>query len=1038
MKREDELLNLLTLKERSHHLFTLSARSQSALRQAVINLGNHLDLEPHQSLGDLAYTLHVGREVYDYCLTLTAGSRGELKDLCQRVGARKDVLDLHVERKNSPFSNKNLKIAFVFTGQGSQFSGMGYEIYKCSSTVRHIFDECFEILKPYYPLPFYEYMFNPNYRKELDQIHISSIAMFMIEYALATMWLSWGIQPDIVIGHSLGEYAAACIAGGLSLRDALLTLVKRGYLMQEETEKGAMLSINGPLESVEKYLSTLGKDISIAAINGPYQHVVGGRREVIEHLNKQLEEDNVVHRLLPISTASHSVLMEPILDRYHKYLQKHTTFQQIKIPLVTNLTGKIVLNQVLNGDYWCKHLRETVQFANGIETLISEEVNIFLEVGPHPVLKTLVESITLDDEQLVLASMNRKEPQWKTIQESLGKLWAIGAEIDWKTFDQDYPRKRVHAPTYPFELRPCWNSVEKSTLHQMREVAATSIETSQEKKRENKDTRNAFDERTTEEWVRSIWREVLGVATVSWEDNFLDLGGESLHLIQVQSRIRKGLRLQINLSDLYKFIKFRDLVMYIEGLREIDGETQEMRTVPTMSMLEPVVGSVPLSHIQQMVFETPEINPEFFFMPICLETNKEIHPERLELSLKLLHDHHDMLRASFQKEGNDVYQTILSPKQAEIKLEVYDLSNCEDEQEREKTYYQIELRLAGTIKFNGGLINRAALFKLSENSYRVLWIVSHLYSDNVTNNILTQDLIETYEKLEKGIDATLKEKSSSYREWIENCRTFVNSEYADEARSYWIKKLREMDEYRILLDDPHSSKTYEDLCVSTLTFDADTTLKFRTEATSINGTTVKEVLFAIVSRSLAKWLDREQVMFSINGHGRDILHPEFSLDLSRTVGYFVNNYPFHIKIEKGESIVKTISQIGNQLNDMPHKGASYNMFRYLSNNPNIRETFANLQPLDILFNYHGEQDNITQMWGDWRQGGAGFLEQPKTNKVPFKLLLLSYIKNGRLFISFNYSGQQLKKDSIDRLKNLFGQEVKNTISESLLSLKSSK
>ncbi|MFF2175652.1 condensation domain-containing protein [Lysinibacillus sp. NPDC058147] len=1020
--------NSIGIEERSHHLFTLSAKSQKALQNAVMNLGRHLDLEPKQNLGDLAFTLHVGRVTFDHCLTIVAENKERLKEICHQLG-NSSTSDFQYYANYGQKMNKKHKIVFLFSGQGSHYSGMGYELYKSSPFIREIFEECFDILKPYYPIHFSEYMFNSDYKSNLDHINISSLAMFIVEYALAKSWISWGVRPDYVIGHSLGEYTAACIAGGLSLKDALLMLVKRGYLMEEKTESGALLSVNSPLEIINNYLLQYNSELTIATINGPQQFVIGGKRPLIEELKQQLENDGIINKLLPISTASHSILMEPILDTYHKYMNDNITFTPLQIPLVSNLTGNIMMNQVLDADYWCKHLRETVHFASGIETLISEEMDIFLEIGPHPVLKTFVESMVTDDSQIILSSMNRKEPAWKTVQESLGKIWSTGVIVNWREFDKQFARKRVHAPTYSFDLVSCWSNCDQASMFSREGGSTNNQADNNDKKNSNRITTVSVDSKTTEEWLKIIWREVLGVENVSFDNDFLQLGGESLHLIQVQSRIRKIFKVTIHLKDLFKNTRFKDLTEHINMLlKQSEKDSTQSNSISNTNTF--TSGNVPISHIQKMAFGMSEYDPEFFFLPICLQTSKQINPNLLQKTIEILHKHHDMLRATYLNKDNEFIQVIKPSENIKINFEQYDLTAYKNEEEKKTAFKDIQLSLAKKTKFTNGLMNRAALIRWEHNTYKVLWIVSHLYSDNISNRILQQDLIETYELLEKGLEPNF-DKGTTYKEWVENCRDFIKSEKVSSARGYWANTLNEISGYRINVDKSSCSNTYKDIKTVSLTLSREVTRSLRTSLTTFYKTNLKEILFTFVSRSLAKWLRKEKVIFSVNGHGRDLLDSD--LDLSRTIGYFVNNFPFVVEVTEEESFGTTNNLIKNHLNSMPHRGNSFNILRYLDENQDSREAFHNYQTPEILLNYHGVLDNDINEWTDWHPVKTTFLEQPITREVPYKLIILSYIKDGQLSLYFNYAGNYFDDTSINRLKNTFYKEI-NTVTRGLVNL----
>ncbi|MFD2169341.1 condensation domain-containing protein [Tumebacillus lipolyticus] len=1003
-------------KERSHHLFTLSARSRQAVRQAAGKLLTHLKVEPDQSLGDLAYTLHVGREPFDHRLALIAESRAELKELCRQAMAAGDVETVREGRQ---------KIVFLFSGQGSQFVGMGQTFYETSAVFRQACEDCFAIVDRLYPLPFREYLFNPAHRAALDEVQISPVAMFIIEYALSQLWMSWGIRPDCVFGHSLGEYVAACIAGGLSLQDALLIVSKRGALIQEGVESAGMIAISASPERVQFYLDQFPTDLSLAIVNSPQQVVLGGRREAIESLDARLTQDGVVHRLLPISTAYHTVLTESILEPFTRFMQETITFFPLRLPLLSNLSGELMQEVTLDADYWCRHLRETVQFGKGVERILQEGNAIFLEIGPHPVLTALIESQAQDEKVLAVPSLSRKEHAWKTIQASIGRLWERGVEIDWHAFDREWQRRRVHGPTYAFDLSSCWVEQNEPVKQVKRELPTSMLPVQPATVQAEAMTQT----QTTEERMRAIWREVLGIGEFAADDNFLTLGGESLNMIQVQSRLNRAFRLRLQLSDLYAHAVFGAQVAFVE-----ERMREATESISSGKKVRQIAGEVPLSHIQRWLFDS-KMNPEFYFLPIVIE-KQNIKAELLLQALQLLHEHHEMLRATYHSEAGQIKQILLPAEKAKVELHRFDLSDMRETSAQEAEYDRVELELAKGIKFGEELMNRAALFDLGAGRHRVLWIVSHLYSDSVSGAILMQDLIETYERLAEGERAIFDESGSSYREWVASCHHLINSEQGEGVARFWEPFLEKIEAGRVEFETADGQRsTNADMSIRLIKVQAADTDRLRTNVPAELGVTIKEVLTGVVARVLSSWLSREQVCFAINGHGRDELGQDRPLDLSRTVGYFINTYPFCLQVVAREPIERTILNARRLLQSLPHGGASFNMLRYLSDDRSVREQMGSYRDPQILFNYQGELRDATDIDTAWRAGRAGHLEQPMEQEAQYKLNLVGAVQGGELTLQVHYCTRQFEQAQIDRLEEIFAEEVQNVLATSQQALK---
>lgn len=252
---------------------------------------------------------------------------------------------------------------------------------------------------------------------------------------------------------------------------------------------------------------------------------------------------------------------------------------------------------------------------------------------------------------------------------------------------------------------------------------------------------------------------------------------------------------------------------------------------------------------------------------------------------------------------------------------------------------------------------------------------------------------------------------------------FVASPDAQPAEAYWLQHLPSLQSAPLRVDDPLGSNTYADIRSTFVSLDEATTRELRAGLTKQCGTTFKEVLFALVSRALARWQGAEQVVFGVNGHGREDLFADAPVDLSRTAGYFVNFFPLVTTVEAEENVAATVARVKEHVLALPHGGTSFNMLRYLSQNPEVQAAFAGVENPPILLNFHGELRNLSGEEGLWKRGRSSFLEQPITCTFPYRLLLLCHIEEGCLHLSFNYSPHVFQTASIERLANLFRSDV---------------
>ncbi len=495
-------------RERSRQLLTLSAKSEEALRAYARGYQDFLATHAGLELGDVCYTSHTGRSHFAHRLSIVADSMAMLESQLADFAATQDATGV---RQGTITPRQSLaKIAFLFTGQGSQYVGMGRELYETQPTFRAMLDRCDEILRPLLGESILGVIFPDrvtgrqgdketrsndaqsairNLQSAIDDTTYTQPALFAIEYALATLWQSWGIQPDLLIGHSVGELVAACVAGVFSLEDGLKLVAARGRLMGALPQDGEMVSLQTDETRARAAIASYRDSVSIAAINGPHSVVISGKGDAVLAIAEQLSAEGIKARKLIVSHAFHSPLMEPMLNDF-RAVASSITYHKPTLRLISNVTGKLADDEILSPEYWVRHVRQAVRFADGVTTLSEQGASIFLEIGPKPTLVGMAEqslqdaSRCLDTEtgskvdretrrrgdtengspplprspapSLFLPSLREGHSDWEQMLSGLGALYAQGVEIDWHGFDRDYSRRKVTLPTYPFQRQRYW------------------------------------------------------------------------------------------------------------------------------------------------------------------------------------------------------------------------------------------------------------------------------------------------------------------------------------------------------------------------------------------------------------------------------------------------------------------------------------------------------------------------------------------------------------------------------------------------------
>jgi amino acid adenylation domain-containing protein len=435
--------------QRPWKLLTFSAKTSSALEICHTELAAALEAGEETELADIGYTLQVGRRAFPHRTAVLCQDHGDAVAALASLDPEK-VFSESVEGRPP-------QVAFLFSGQGSQYVHMGRELYEQEPSFRYQVDACAEILRPHLALDIRHLLFpaegTEQAAKQLEQTAMTQPALFVIEYALARLWMEWGVTPAAMLGHSIGEYVAACLAGVISLQDALRLVAIRGRLMQSMPE-GAMLGVRLSEAELKEFL---GDEISVAAVNSPSSCVVSGTIQAITGLESVLESTGVAFSRLHTSHAFHSGMMEPIIGTFVAAVRE-VKLHAPRIPYISNLTGDwITPEQASDPSYWGEHMRRAVRFADGVNRLMARDNVVLLECGPGHTLSALARQQS--SRVIAVSSLPHASEQlsgFLAMMRALGRLWLKGVEINWEGFYAHERRKRIPLPHYPFQGQRYW------------------------------------------------------------------------------------------------------------------------------------------------------------------------------------------------------------------------------------------------------------------------------------------------------------------------------------------------------------------------------------------------------------------------------------------------------------------------------------------------------------------------------------------------------------------------------------------------------
>ncbi|HWX43331.1 MAG TPA: beta-ketoacyl synthase N-terminal-like domain-containing protein [Blastocatellia bacterium] len=548
---------------RSDHLLLFSAKTEAALEQVTSNLCTHFNRHPSLNPADAAYTLQVGRQRFDHRRMVVCR---DLNDAREVLGTADPLRVL-----TSIDDSADRAVGFLFPGQGTQYVRMGAELYEGEAEFREQVNGCSEMLEPQLGLDLRRVLYPEPAQVEessrlLDQTSVTQAALFVTEYALAKLWMAWGVQPRVMIGHSIGEYVAACLAGVFSLADALAVVAARGLLMQGLPE-GAMLAVSLP-ESEARAL--LGDRLSLAAINSPRACVVSGPPDAITGLQRGLEERKVRYRRLRTSHAFHSEMMAPILRPFSERMQK----VKLNPPLIrylSNLTGNwITPNEATDPDYWVNHLRRTVRFSEGLGRLVGSFDGVLLEAGPGESLTASARQSLQSESRVVLPSMRHPSNEVSDtafMLTTLGKLWLAGVSPDWVGVYRHQRRLRVPLPTYPFERRRFWINMDQTAYEA---AGPTDMQRAPVSLPEHPrpDIQNSYlaPANDLERALVEIWQASLGINQIGIYDDFFGLGGDSLLATHLLSRAGEIFEVDLPLHTFFAAPTISELATLIDSL----------------------------------------------------------------------------------------------------------------------------------------------------------------------------------------------------------------------------------------------------------------------------------------------------------------------------------------------------------------------------------------------------------------------------------------------------------------------------------------
>lgn len=579
----------MNVKDSTNHrpvqIFPISAKTSTSVEGYETALKNYLDSKESVNLADVAYTLSTTKASFNNRRFIIASDSKEVSELLTNNDIK--------TTQSSVVKIVPSEIVFLLPGQGSQFLNMGKELYDGEVVFREAVDRCADLLLDILQLDIRNVIFSDENNEEaeskLKDTRYTQPALFTIEYALSQLWLSWGIKPTVICGHSLGEFVGAHLSGVFSLEDALQLVAMRGILVST-LPKGSMLTVRIDVEALIKIMP---KTLSVAAVNSQKLCVVSGEDEEIEKFSEVLKEQSLPYKLLATSHAFHSAMMDPILEEFGA-LVRNINLKIPEIPIISTVTGTWLTNdEAVDATYWTDHLRNTVRFSDALDTIVKLEDIVLLEVGPGNALTTLSRQNKEARKLKSIASLpiaKSDENAYYGVLNALGQLWLIGLSIDWNTFYANQNRLRLRLPTYVFDRKPCWvdpivsNPITERTYLDSNQLIHTLIE----KPKSVTPMRNVSILNKISELISNTYGIEIEIADKNL--SFLELGLDSLILTQMAITCKKEFKIPITFRQLNEDINSPELLA-----NYLDKNLPEEAPAPQV-VQQPVAA---VNHVQQ-------------------------------------------------------------------------------------------------------------------------------------------------------------------------------------------------------------------------------------------------------------------------------------------------------------------------------------------------------------------------------------------------------------------------------------------------------
>ncbi|MDR9504671.1 amino acid adenylation domain-containing protein [Brevibacillus agri] len=881
-----------TPANRRYQMIALSAHSEAALKEMKGRIRETFKRDDSIQLADVAYTLKVGRKRFSHRSVL----------LCSEVREAIEILTEKNSRKSWDYvaSEQTPAVVFMFSGQGAEYVNMALDLYRHEPLFRAKLDECFAILQKISGVRYQGYLYpdQPDDRaaREIHRQSVSQPLHFAIEYSLAWLLMEWGVAPANMIGYSIGEYVAACLAGVFSLEDALFLTYHRGRLM-EKLPEGVMLTV--PLAE-GALLSILPHELSIAAVNEE-SCIVSGSKEDIARFEATLKAQKVISMRLAISHAGHSNMLDAMLSEFSECV-RHVSFQQPTLPFVSSLTGNPVAPaEAADPGYWVRHLREPVRFVAGLQKLAQKEHTLFIEIGPGRNLCMLAQRFVRPERKQKLLDTIRVERKQVADDEQLVKtvaqLWLYGVDLDWKRFYGGEQRRRVSLPGYPFEKKRYWNHAFRFDTSQLgkraggKRLANAALQSSASLS--STSTHSPSQEGSAGQAVESVpvvhtfaseegsvisqlVGEIIGGPNVGEDEDLFEAGFDSLKVVSFISKLADAFQMQLTMQEVFAHPTIRELVPLIR---------QKAPQAAVVIPKAPEAAYYPVSSQQKRLYALQQFDETStaYNIPGVFLLQGAVDRERMQAACEGLLRRHEALRTYFELNGQELVQKIVAVEAVPSGSAVPSASATPTAPPFALEWWEmpgasVEEALAGFIRpfsLHEAPLLRIRLVSIGTDRHVLLIDMHHIISDGLSIERLVSDFLAYYD------GQTLAEPKRQYKDFAVWQQSRDAADWQTEA-DFWLQQYKDGYETLDLPTDyrrPPIKHFAGDLRRFVWTDEQAAALR---EFCRTQQLTPYMLLFGCFSILLAKYSGQQEIIVGTPVGGR------IGAETEETVGAFVN------------------------------------------------------------------------------------------------------------------------------------------------------